>query len=337
MKKVDKQNRFATLKDVAALAGVSPVTVSRIYNPKWEGKVKEETVLKVKAAAKELGYFPNGIARSLNSNKTNSVAIVLGEKKSYIFEEALKKLTEKIQKSGRKVLFYVVNQKLSIEETINRVSEQRVDAIILTASATSSNILDYYSNIQIPIILFDRFIKNSNLSSVYCDGNMAAQNLVEYLVENNNKKIICISDDQESDRRNGFLKKMKELNLEPFQVYITEYSYNAAYELAKKFLNYSEVPDAVFCTSDIMAMAVIDAARIEYGLSVPEDFSVTGFDNVPFSGFKAYDLTSVGNPLEEMTISVMNLLEKITENPNIQIIEKFEMNLIKRSSVKIVN
>lgn len=94
--------KYPTLKDVAELAGVSPITVSRVFNQKWSGKVKEETVTKVSEAARKLGYSPNQLARSLNGERTNIIAVVTGEKTGIFYDELLHKLTTKYKRQASK-------------------------------------------------------------------------------------------------------------------------------------------------------------------------------------------------------------------------------------------
>lgn len=191
----DKKNeiKYPTLKDVAELAGVSPITVSRVFNDKWSGKVKEETVRKVSESARKLGYSPNQLARSLNGERTNIIAVVTGLKTGIFYDEVLHKLTTRIQQCGMQALVFVADPEYGVEKIVEQVNRFRVDAIIVTGPALKSKIMNFFTNTKRPIILFNRHIEQSSASAVWSDGVKGMADLVDFLTDKAYKKIAFIS------------------------------------------------------------------------------------------------------------------------------------------------
>ncbi|MTI65078.1 MAG: LacI family transcriptional regulator [Firmicutes bacterium] len=335
MKKNNIQSTFPTLKDVAKCADVSPITVSRVFNPKWEGKVKQSTVDKVLNAAKELGYNPNGIARSLNSQKTNIIAVVMGVETGHFYKQILLKLINKIQASGRQALVFIADPTIGMEKVVDQVNQYRVDSIIVTAPATKSSIMNYFTNSKIPLIIFNREIINSNASAVWTNTLKAVNNVADFLVNNGYKNIGFISGKLESKRNKSFIQKLEEYNMKPIYIIEGEYTYESGYKIAIKMLTANKKPDVIFCGGDNMAMGVMDAVRLKFGLNVPNDIAVVGFDDNPVSSLQSYDLTTVKQPIDEMIDCTIDIIEELLENPNKQILREFDTELIIRSTVKI--
>ncbi|SHH79052.1 LacI family DNA-binding transcriptional regulator [Clostridium grantii] len=327
--------KFATISDVAKIAKVSPVTVSRVYNPKWKGKIKQSTIDKVLEAANQLCYTPNGVARSLTSHKTNIIAVVVGPDSGYFYDSVLKKLMDKIQLSGRQPLIFVTAPTISIKEIVAQVQMYRVDAIIVTSPATKDNIADYFTGIKIPLILFNRTVTNSNASAVWGDNVKAAEDVADLLVKNKHKKIAYISAATKGERNEAFVNRLSEYHMKPILIEEGDYTYETGYEIAMKMLKSTTPPDAIFCSGDNMAMGALDAARLSMGLKVPKDLSIVGFDNNPVAQMKAYELTTVSYPLDSMIQAIIDIVEKLLINPDSQILKEFKLELIIGKTVKI--
>lgn len=337
MKKQGSKSAFATLIDVAKNADVSPITVSRVYNPKWKGKVRQSTVDKVLNAAKELGYNPNGVARSLNSQRTNIIAVVVGVKTGYFYDEVLNKLIHKIQASGRQALIFVADLAIGMEKVVAQVNQYRVDAIIVTSPATKSNIMNYFTNSKIPLILFNREVMNSNASAVWGDSIKAVHEIAEFLVNNKYKNIGYIAGKNEGERNESFIKKLDEYNIKPIHIIEGTYTYKSGYEIAMKMIASNKVPDVIFCCGDNMALGAMDAARLRFGLNVPNDISIIGFDDNSAASLEAYDLTTMRQPVDDMVHETIEIIEELLQNPERQILRRFDMELIVRSTAKSLN
>lgn len=332
-----KGNKIVTSMDVARLAGVSQTSVSRVFNADCSREVKQETREKVLAAAKKLGYKPNIIARSMISRKTDIIGIVIGNPVGPFYTKIITSLTAKIQEQGKQCLMFTVESEQDIDIILERVLQYQVDGIIITAAALSREMANLCIQNDTPVVLFNRFVPGLNASSVYCDNIEAGRIVAQYLAESGHENIAHITYKKDSssviERRIGFYGMLREYGIYNVVEEVCDYTYESGYNVALKLLKQENRPDAIFCTSDLIAMGAMDVARFEMGLKVPEDIAIVGFDNIPMASWSAYDLTTVNQPVELLVEETVNTLSQLIEKPSIGPISKMlKMDLVKRGS-----
>lgn len=334
-----KSNRVVTSMDVAKLAGVSQTSVSRVFNDDSSRGVKQETREKVLAAAKELGYKPNIIARSMISRKTDIIGLVIGNPVGPFYTKIITSLTAKIQEMGKQCLIFTVDSEQDIDRLLERVLQYQVDGIIITAAALSREMANLCVENDTPIVLFNRFVPGLNASSVYCDNIEAGRAVAEYVAESGHKNIAHITYKKDSssvlERKFGFYGKLREFGIYSVIEEVADYTYESGYNAALKLLTRENRPDAIFCTSDLMAMGAMDAARFKMGLKIPGDLSIIGFDDIPMASWEAYDLTTINQPVELLVDETVNTLSQLIDNPATGPVSKMlKMKLVKRGSTK---
>lgn len=326
-----------TVKDVAKLANVSPATVSRVFDDKWDGKIKPETREKVLTASKRLGYTPNAIARSLLTNQTNIVAVVIGVQIGFFYSETFFQLIQQIQSLGRQVLVFSANPKEDVNIILTRIHQYRVDAILIFANATSNYMENYFVNCGIPVILFDRVSYSDKISYISSDNEQGAQIAANYLIDNGHKDIAYISGDYHSTqsviRSDSFMAQVKARGGHVVKKIDSDFTYRNAYAAMQELMDSVQF-DSVFCADDTTAMAVMDAARAR-GMRIPEDFSVMGFDNHSISELPVYDITTVTHNFTALFQSVIDVLENLSEAPTCVTRKLCEMSLVERGSVRL--
>jgi DNA-binding LacI/PurR family transcriptional regulator len=334
---VNSKKKLATVNDVAKLAEVSPVTASRVFNPKWDGKIKEVTREKVMQAARLANYTPNAIARSLFTNRTNIVAVVVGIQVGYFYSEIFFKLLERLQDAGKKILVFSVDPAKSIENIVSQVHQYRVDAILVMANATSTYIENYFVEYGTPVILFDRLSHSDDIYYVCSDNLLGARMAADFLIENKHRSIAYISGDnnrsQALGRSENFTKRVKEQGGKIVVQLDGDFTYNCGYESMLQLLKYNNL-DAVFCSDDTMAMGAIDAARA-HGYSIPADISIMGFDNHSVSGLPGYNITTISHQQDFLLDALIELLESVLTNSVTKRHLLFPMKLLVRGSVKM--
>ena len=138
---------------------------------------------------------------------------------------------------------------------------------------------------------------------------------------------------KEIERVEGFTAQVNKRGGSILWTQECDFSYTAGHETALATLSEHPWPDAIFCTSDIIALGVMDVIRKKFHKSIPQDISVIGFDNIPASAFDAYDLTPISYPFERMIPCTVDLLERILSSPSTHVERVFDMELIKRGSV----
>jgi DNA-binding LacI/PurR family transcriptional regulator len=328
--------RSVTASDVAKYLGMSQSTVSRVFTP--GASVSEETRKKVLEAARELGYRPNAMARSLITKKSNMIGIVMGDIKNPFYPEVLSKFSRELGRRGYHVLFVnAENDQLSGDE-VNQFLEYNVEGVVVTDALFTSSVANYFKDNNIPIVLFNRYSQDPLFNAVACDNVDGGYQIGKYLIEKGHHHFAYISGTQNTstshDREKGFRNALVEngFNL------ITdsgEYTYEEAYQAALRLLNSKNPPDAIFCANDIMALGAIDAAK-EIGVRIPEDASIVGFDDISMGAWSAYSLTTWKQPVNEMIEATIDILLgdiKKSKSESLSVNKSIKGHLVERKSV----
>ena len=331
-------NKVATVVEVAQLAGVSTSTVSRVFDSKWAGRIKPETREMVLAAAKTLGYHgANALARGLSSRKSNIVALVIGRTTGYFYLEVIMKFVRELQATGRQVLIFEADPDKNMEDIVRQAHQYRVDAVVITAAATSSAVIDLFLETSIPVVAFNRYVQDSNISAVYCDGRLGAGQAADFLLANGHRTFGVISGDanlsKELQRVEGFAEVINSRGGRVLKIVEGDYGYESGYDSAKALFSDCR-PEALFCTEDTIAMGAMDAAR-DLGISIPNEMSVMGFDNTSVGRFQAYALTTMAHPVPRMIEATIEIIEKMLARPGSQFERVFSMRTVVRDSVRL--
>jgi DNA-binding LacI/PurR family transcriptional regulator len=286
----------ATSFDVAALAGVSQSAVSRAFTP--GSSIADDTRERVIEAARKLNYVPNSIASSLTTKRTNIVALILGNLANPFYVQALHEFSVKLQARGRQVLIFTVDPGTESDDAIMRALQYQIDG-------------------GIPIVLFNRYIPGSDASGVRCDNVAGGRLIGEVFLAAGARTFAIMTGDPRGttsqDRVRGFVERLLEEGIKRAQ--IAEIAGGSTFDGAVKaaravFGDDNSKPDALFAVNDIMALGAMDVLRFEYGVRIPEDLMVAGFDDIPDGARPAYNLTTVHQPIDRMveeTLSILHL------------------------------
>lgn len=318
--KNEKQGRRrATSYDVAELAGVSQSAVSRVFQ---DGASASKAMRdRVMAAANKLGYRPNAIARGLITKRSNMVAVIITQQTNLYYPEVLFQLTGRFADRGIQVLLFTLEHEADIDLIIEKILQYRVDGIV-TAALLSAQQLDTIEHANIPVIFFNRTLHEVLVNSVRCDQEEGERWLVSELYDAGHRRYAIVTGPEDSpisaERTTGALQKLHELGIDDVTVVHGDFgsaSGRAAFgEIMQKL---DSAPDAVIVANDAMAIGVVDEAREAYGLRVPQDISIVGFDGVGPARFAAYDLTTVRQPVGRMTEAAVSMLLDRIENPDL--------------------
>ncbi len=336
MKKASTNKSRATITDVAKLAGVSVATAARVFDKKWDGKVSDSMRQKVLTAAASLKYYgADAFGSTLSSGHSNIVALVVGAKTGYYYLEVLMTFVRKLGESGRQVMIFEANPSEGMEQILRQVRKFRVDAMIVTAAATTSSIIEDLSHIEMPIIMFNRRSKDGNISAVYSDGNAASKKVATYLIKSGHQNLAIITGNanlsKETERIDGFIQQAEVLGGKIMAIKTGDYLYESGYQLALEILSECR-PDAIYCAEDTIAMGAIDACRSK-NYRVPADISVFGFDNISIGRVAGYELTSIDHPTNAMIEKTIELVDLLIKNPDLKREYIFDMEIVERGSV----
>ncbi|MFK7902264.1 MAG: LacI family DNA-binding transcriptional regulator [Nitratireductor sp.] len=307
-----------TLKEVAALAGVSRSAVSRTFTD--GASVSAKTREKVERASRKLGYQPNLIARSLSTNRTKLIGLIANNFHNPIFMEVFDLFTKALQKKGYRPLIVNLTDESDPEVSVQLLKQYNVDGVIIATSTLSIEFSKAFSDAKLPVVhAFGRFQKGVNVPVVGVDnieaGRLAAQTLVDCGYKNIGFLGGPIDASSTQDRAVGFLNQMEKLKVKPAIVkYARAYAYKAGCEALAEIFKEAEV-DALFCGDDLLCMGAIDEAK-KMGKKIPDELGFIGFNNMEMAAWAAYDLTTISQPVGDIIKSSIDLIVAMLDEPD---------------------
>ncbi|MGF1470935.1 MAG: LacI family DNA-binding transcriptional regulator [Rubrobacteraceae bacterium] len=280
-----QRKRAPTISDIARLAGVSPTTVSFVLNEVSGSGISEETQSRVKSFAHELGYRPNATAKLLRTNRSHTIGFVTDEIASTPFAGNVIKGAQDAAWDNEKILMIVNtdrNQEIK-ESAVEMILERRVEGIIYAAMYHQAVEPPTRSH-EVPLVLLDCFSEDLAFTSVVPDEVSGGHTATEVLLAKGHRKIGFINLTPGLPAAVGRLEGYKQALAEygvGFDASLVKYSdgtANGGYLCALEMLRREELPTAIFCGTDHVAMGTYEALK-ERGLNIPEDVAIVGFDN----------------------------------------------------------
>ncbi|MPQ56178.1 LacI family DNA-binding transcriptional regulator [Duganella sp. FT27W] len=307
---IAREARRVTSYDVALVAGVSQSAVSRCFQQ--GASVSEATLARVMKAAALLDYIPNAAARSLITRRSNIVAVLIASQANLHYPELLGELSQQIGARGKRVLLFTLPKETDVDRVLSEVWQYQVDGVIAAARLTADHIAEFERR-QMPLVLFNRTVRERAVNTVTCDHREAGRMLVSRLAAAGHRRFGIIAGNEDStvanERRRGACERLAELGLPPPMVVPGQSDYpSGAAGLRALISAMGAVPDAIICGSDVMAIGCLDCARHELGIDVPRQLSVAGFDAVEPSNWLSYNLTTLRQPMPKMAMAAAELL-----------------------------
>lgn len=313
--------RRVTSQDVANLAGVSRTTVSFVLNNDTRFTISKETKEKVRRAAETLGYVPNASARALASNQSNAIGLILTRDPRYIaadtfLPQILSGMLDGVKDYQLGLLVEWVEPGQQIQTYFELIKARHIDGMILMTPRYDDTGLKALEDSDIPTVMMGE-VPGSNLYSVDVDNIGAAKNAVSHLIQLGHSQIACIVNapspySSATQRLDGYRAALSEAGIpfDPQLVRYADFDANSGFLQMQDLLNASRPFTAAFVASDNVALGAISAIR-EAGLSIPEDVSLVGFDDIPVASFVSPALTTVHVPAREIAKQSCHLLVKL--------------------------
>lgn len=331
-------NDKVTSNDVARVAGVSQSAVSRYFTPGTS--VSQKTAEKIRAAAEQLGYRPNVLARSLITGRSRIIGLVVAYLENYFYPEVVERLSKALQDQGYHVLVFISSiASENVDQITQEILDYQVDGIVLASANMSSELAARCHASGVPIVLFNRLQDDMRLSAVTSDNRAGGRRLAELLISLGHQRFGYIAGFEEAstqrDRELGFREGLAAAGFSLSARDVGNFRYEEAQAAARRMFSGPERPDALFVCNDHMAFAVMDVLRFEFGLHIPEDVSVVGFDDVPPARWPAYNLTTIRQNVDVMvdeTVSI--LMQNIKEGESAVRRVTLDCALIERGSTR---
>jgi LacI family transcriptional regulator len=292
-----------TLKDVAAMAGVHPATVSRALNPETRPLVSDETAERILAVAESLGYRPNTVARSLRTKRSNTVGVVIPDLNNPLFPPIVRGIEDRLASDGYVALIGNTDADNDRERLVFELMRDRhVDGFVFATARLRSPVLAEAAAAGLPVVLVNRSAEGYGFPSVSVDNERGMAMSVAYLASLGHRKIAHVAGPQDIStglsRYRGFIAAMREhdLAVDP-ELVITaaSYSIDEGDRCCRALLAAGGGFTAISAANDMLAVgcyAALEAA----GLACPSNISVVGFNDMPFMDRLTPPLTSVSFP-----------------------------------------
>lgn len=306
----------ATAKEVAEAAGVSKWTVIRAFT---EGaSITEESKRRVLEAAAALNYTPNLLARSLATNSTHQVAVFVDDFANPQKLPFLEALTERLQAEGLVAMLININSHFDHVHALLNADQRQVDAIILLGTAFRSETLSdrRLGRGTPPMFVLARDSQIEGVPAVVCDAELALRDIVDHLFERGYRRPGFMAGANVLStalrRRQHFIDFWNRKRVKDIAVISAErYSAEAGAVAIRDYLERTAPEDRVdvlMCENDILALGAMDELRGKFGLRVPEDMALVGFDNYELGGASAYGLTTYEQPKDEMARVIVGMV-----------------------------
>jgi LacI family transcriptional regulator len=318
---MDKQPE-TTIHDIAKALNISASTVSRALND--NPLISEATRLKIKTAAREMGYRPNILAANFRSKRTNTIGVIVPLINRHFFSSVISGIEEVADQQGFAVTISQSNDDFEKESRIaHSLFSNRVDGLILSIAmgTTSFEHLKLFSERKIPLVFFDRVVDEIEAHKIVVDDFGGGYQATQHLISQGRKRIAMIGGPLNlriyQNRQNGYLKALADAGLPTDENMIIHNSLTRAdgTRAVKNLLNEGNRPDAIFCANDTTALSSIIYLR-EKGIKVPDEIAIVGFSNEPFSEVVTPSISTIKQPGFEMGQKAAELIIQQINNKN---------------------
>lgn len=313
------QKKRITVKDVARELGMSVSTVSRAFYP--DAYVADTTREVVLEKAREMGYKANPYAQSLITKRTRIVGVVVSDLANPFYPEIMARLTADLHREGMNVMLIAARESREVDDAVHEMLTYQPDLIIILAAPMSTHATAECERAGSPCIFFNRLAGAEKQHGVTCDNLLGGAMVANYLTELGHRRFGYVSAFPDAstniERGRGFADQVEALGLaRPLVIEAGAFNYEAGFQAGLEVSELKERPDAVFCASDIVAIGFIEGVK-SMGLSVPEDISVVGFDDVSLAAWPCHSLTTVRQPIDQMIAVTVELAAKLSSAPNV--------------------
>jgi len=309
---------MTNMKDVAKAAGVSIATVSRVLANK--AYVRPEIRQQVMQVVEDLNYRPNRVARSLRSQKTSIISLIVSDIQNPFFT-AVTRAVEDVASAHDMSVFVCNSDENQVKELryLEHMQAENVAGIIFSPTRLTSDDFPNQVDTDLPIVLIDRQVTGADLDSVLIDNQRAAYELAEHLIQDGHRRLGAMFDSTSTtgrERRQGFMQALGDYGLEadPELVVTIEAREDLGYQTTWHLLNHPDRPQAIFCSNGLMARGAYRALQ-ESGLLIPDQVGFASFDDTAWAGLVDPPVTVIRQPTYEIGKTATELLLERLRDP----------------------
>jgi LacI family transcriptional regulator len=303
---------MSTIRDVAEMARVSTMTVSRVINR--SGYISAETRARVERAIAELGYVPNSLARSLRFKQTKTLALILTDITNPFFTTIARGVEDAASENGFNVIFCNTDESPVEEaEQLTILAQKQTDGVLLVPARSSAEPVNFLQRQGVPVVVLDRRVPGGGVDVVRCDSEHGAYDLIRLLLSLGHRRIAALAGpagvSTAADRVAGYRRALAEAGLaeDPRLVCFDEYTQAGGQRMAEQALAVQPRPTALFAANNFIAIGAYRFLR-QAGLRIPEDIALVAFDDLPAAIVMDPFLTVAAQPAYAMGQQATELL-----------------------------
>lgn len=295
-----KKSSTTTINDVARVAGVSTTTVSHVINE--TRYVSEELVERVNKAISELNYKPSNLARSLRTRSSGTIGIVIPDNTNPFFAEVVRGIEDYCFKEGYSA--FLCNSDGMPEKEyhyLNLLREKSVDGLVLVSAGEDEDSQEWLSKNDTPFVVIDREVQVERADKVLVDNYSGGLTATRHLIELGHRSIGCITGPSQLtpswQRLKGYTDALinEGLDVRDELIIPGNFRSDSGHTALERLMKLEGKPTAIFACNDIMAIGAISAAR-ELQITIPEDLSIIGFDDIALASLMVPQLTTIAQP-----------------------------------------
>lgn len=308
---------MVTIKDIARELDLSYSSVSLSLN--GDLRIKEQTRKRVELKAKEMGYQRNARARALVMNRSEMIGFIVPDIANPFFASLIQGVEKIASKRGFNLVICNTNWDIDLEaKYLNLVNEKKIDGILLVSCNKPNPTLEKVLSLKLPLVFVSSPYPKSEANFVGTDSEQGGYLAAKHLLDLGHRKFVVIGGAFNSEaiiqRFKGYKRALSEYNITLMKsdVYFGDFSVESGYKSIKKILSNKHDFSAVLAFDDLLAIGVINGLK-EYGLRIPNDISVIGFDNIEAASFKSIDLTTIDMDKSRMGKLAVDILLDIID------------------------
>ena len=313
----------ATLREVADKAGVHPATASRALNAATESMVNATTAARIQKVAKQLGYSPNQIARSLKTSRSSSIGLVIPDLTNPLFPPIVRGIEDVLRPVGYNAWIVNTDNRPDVEATaVESFRHRSVEGFVFATAHLEHPLIEEMAATSTPMVLVNRKLASADVPSVTSDDATGVAMAMQHLVDLGHRRIVHLAGPQDLStgviRRRAFREGLEDHSLprEPERVLICDaWSEEAGARGMLAVLDSGIEFTAVLAGNDLLALGVYDALA-ERGLSCPSDISVVGFNDMPYMDKVYPPMTTVRIPHYELGAEAARMLLEQLSDPD---------------------
>ena len=335
-----------TLATIAQEVGLSKATVSRVLSGQAaKHKIRPETEQMVFDSAKRLGYSYKHKLFKPEALRSQTLGLVVPDMSHYFLAQLARTIVVKAKESGLRVLVMDSMEDTQTEvDALQSLLERDIDGLLILPVGKEWEHIQQLAHRGAPLVVIDRVVPGIDCHSVGVDNYQGTFDAVDYLIERGHRRIACLQRLPHSwineQRLRGYREAhhQRGLAIDESLIMGEQFGQRNGYLETKKLLQREDRPTAIFALSHLVTLGALRALT-EHGLTVPEDMSLIGFDDLPNSEYYAHHITMVTQPITEMALAAVDLLldemNSQTRKPAMSV--RLPTQLVRRNSVKILN